>query len=60
MIIINRMSAAAILLGTFRVHMMMAWCFMSLSSLFKSYRDDGRVIKALCNEAPYVIYEVLL
>ena len=29
-------------------------CFMSLLTLFESYRDDGRVImKALCNEEPY-------
>ena len=31
--------------------MMMIWCFMSLSTLFKSYQDDGRVI-TLCNEMP--------
>ena len=24
--------------------MMMIWCFTSLSTLFKSYQDDGRVI----------------
>ena len=33
--------------------MMMIWCFISISLLFKSFRDERRVItKAPCNEAP--------
>ena len=33
---------------------MMVWYFTSLSTLFKSYQDNERVIikKALCNEMP--------
>ena len=37
--------------------MMMVWCFMSLSTLFKSYKDDRRAdnerLCAMCNEVTY-------
>ena len=29
---------------TAATEMMMVWCFVPLSTLFKSYQDDGRVI----------------
>ena len=32
---------------------MRIWCLTSFSTLFKSYWDNGRMINALYNEAPY-------